>query len=185
MVKKLIAKAFLLITIYILTVDTTQYLLTEHFYILDSLGNLYPTLYLLFLVIVFALLRFEKVSYVFLLFATVIFSLALFSHLKYTEYYDKLQTRPKVKSVVKNWGIQGSFVTIYGKNFGETWRPGKVTADGMTFNRKYWSDTKLIVEQPVPSTFGELKLTITNYRGEKSKPVIYKIKNPTSILKAD
>lgn len=157
--------SLLSIAIWLVAVDIAQYFLTEYRYVFDHLDSTYTTLGLIGLIVFTAVFARENLKLLHTVLIIGIFFLVLVGHISYSRFYDELQQIPKIKSVSKNWSIQGDRIIIEGRNFGNPQEPGKVFVGQLLFNIKLWTDTKVIIEQPVPNSFFRKPLFLKNAKG--------------------
>lgn len=154
--------SLLSIVIWLVAVDMAQYLLTEHWYVFDHLNSTYTTLGLIGLIVFTALIARKNLKLLHAALIIGIFFLVLIGHINYSRFYEELQQIPKIKSVSKNWTIQGDRIQITGRNFGSPSQPGKVMVGKLTFQNIYWDEYKVVVEQPVPEIFFSDNLLLCN-----------------------
>jgi hypothetical protein len=97
---------------------------------------------------------------------------------------DLMSNQTRIQSISKNWSIQGDRVAIEGRNFGKNWQPGKVFVGLVEFKIILWSDTRIVIEQPVarvaiPYT---AVLTVKTASGDIIHDVMFTIKDPSDVL---
>jgi hypothetical protein len=127
----------------------------------------------------------QKLKYIsngkIILFSFLLLILSLIGNELYIRYYDNLQKHPKLYSISKNWGVQGSVIEIDGNNFGATWEQGSVMVDDMKFEIKYWSDDKIEAIQPVPDHFWKGNLYVINHHQNSSNTLEYEVFDPNKL----
>lgn len=184
-----VALALASVSVWLVIWGVLEYLLTEHWFVTAKLTSTQASLTLVFIMIVTSVLAYllswwqKKLPPLYALLVVVLFIASVAGYHQYKNYYQWLQTFPKVKSVSKNWTIQGDGVAIEGKNFGEEWRPGKVWVGDIKYQIVNWHDKRVVVEQPVTTNYQTSTMIICNYRQncvvvEKS----FQIKDPSDVL---
>jgi hypothetical protein len=181
------------ISVYILIIVPIEYFLTEYFLVFKYIsGDIKTYIFLAILLIILWLnyifrnkFQFNKIFMTAVLILTVGLG---FGYKRYLSYYGWLQTYPKIFNLSHDWGIQRSFISIEGKNFGPTWQPGKVYIkdnllrsdnQNMEFIIKFWSPDLVIIEQPVPERFFKGQLYLQKFNGRESNPKDFEIKDPS------
>lgn len=99
----------------------------------------------------------------------------------YQQTKEQLNQTPQIKSLSKDWSIQGDRIKITGRNFGQAWQEGTVKVDDLYFNIKSWSDTHIIVEQPITDQYKKSKLVVTNHYNKQTQ-YDFTLKNPSEVL---
>jgi hypothetical protein len=161
-----------------------EYLLTEHFLIYPYVPDFIKTLILLSIIINLSLLLPLKIRLSLKIIkivklAVVIFSLIfLVFSIWYARFYSQLQRYPRIYFRKPGWTIQGSQIKLRGKNFGEPYLPGEVKLGDLEFQLKRWTDTEIVVEQPVTGNFGLFELQVINGAGYPSNTIQHFIKDP-------
>ena len=95
-----------------------------------------------------------------------------------TSYWKEI---PKIHLIKPKSGMQGTIITLYGNNFGEEFEKGTVLLGNEELVIKYWSNTKIKVEQPVPNNFGKKELKIIKINKKLSDPIEYTVINPSKL----
>ncbi|MCD6225795.1 IPT/TIG domain-containing protein [bacterium] len=173
---------------YILLIIPLEYFLTEYFLLIPEISSRVKTFIFLvvFLVVNFLTIRFQRknrklnAKEIFLIGVILIMSLLVFK--RYQSFYQTLQEYPRIYQVSPSWGIQGSLITIKGKNFGPPWKPGRVLVNQVELNIKRWQPKEVIVELPVTSPNPDGKLYLINDKNKKSNLVDFQIKDPDDLL---
>jgi hypothetical protein len=175
------------VILYLIIVIPLEYFLTEKYFILTAVdGRIKAYVFLtalgISLLLNFFLRKIVNFSWKAVFFVFTIFVASLIFGKQYSNYYSKLQQHPRIFSVNSNWSIQEMPIIINGKNFGPTWEPGKVLVDGMNFSQiEYWSENKIVVTAPVPSTFAKTYLKIVTAEGKESNQVNFEVRDPADL----
>lgn len=168
-----------IISFYLITVDLYQYLFTELWWKFDSLNYNYTTIYLILIILLFSFIDLRKLlikKYLWQGIIILFFIFTLIGHKFYTNFYNELQTYPKIKSISKDWGIPGSWVKVTGRNFGAAWQPGKVYLGETEMTIKKWGDKEVIFEITTEVGGEEKELKIVNKHQKKQQEFfIFKI----------
>lgn len=157
--------SFTILATFYITVDIYKYLTTEYWWTQDSIKYNQTGIFLLVLIFLSTFLDWEKLykkrkKITYLIIFLFVFS--LLAHEKYSIFYEKLQNYPKIKSVNKNWGIQGSWAKIVGRNFGPPHEPGKVMLGEEEMIVKQWNDKEIIFEVPLGIEAGDYRISVKN-----------------------
>ena len=119
---------------YFLAIIPTEYLLTEKFLIFPTISvQAKAGLFVVFFFVVFIFNYLNSAvlekSLKILPVLVILFIASLFFNRVYANFYNSLQTQPKIFAVSSDWGIQAMPITISGKNFGPAWARGEVYVD--------------------------------------------------------
>jgi len=170
---------------YILAIIPFEYLLTEKYYLYQSIsGETKTTVFLIIFLIVFGLnyliRAIKKISLKIWPALIILFIGALVLNKQYAHFYDRVRQEMKIIEVNdgQNWSIQGMSIRIEGRSFGEAWQQGKVFIGDMELNVKSWSPNLVVAEQPVPGAFPKKMLYLLRYDGKESNRVPFEIKDP-------
>jgi hypothetical protein len=175
--------ALMLISLWIVSFDVVEYLFTEYWYVWNEIGGNTRTWALLGLIFAGAFLPIRKVTQKQMGVMVAVLLLTLTAHSAYRNYYDDLQKFPKVKSISRDWSIQGDRITITGRNFGGEWQLGGIVVGELEFNIISWNQNRVVAEQPVPDSFFSAPLMIINHYGNQTIVVEdFEIKNPSDVL---
>lgn len=160
-----IAVSLWVVSIWLVLIDLLQFVFTEIWYVTNRIPELLVLGLLVAGILVASVLQtyatppkwFASVPVYTLTLCS--FCFLVVSHWYYKEYYNSLQQYPKIKEISKNWTIPGDRIEIIGRNFGEPHEPGKVMVGDVEFMNITWTDTRVVVEQPVAeSHVGELEV---------------------------
>lgn len=162
-IQSLFILSLLPLVAWLIAVDMAQYFLTEYWYVFNHLNSNYTTLGLIGLIIIFSVVARETLKVGYALVIMGIFFLVLIGHISYSKFYNELQRVPKIKSVSKNWTIQGDKIVITGRNFGGEYQPGQIIVGDLEFLISSWTNYKIVAEQPVPSKFITDTLILCNF----------------------
>jgi len=171
-----------IISFYLITVDLYQYLFTELWWKFDSLNYNYTTIYLILLILLFSFIDLRKLltkKYLRQGMIALLFVITLIGHKFYTNFYNELQTYPKIKSISKDWGIPGSWVKVTGR---------KVYLGETEMTIKKWEDKEVIFEIPVYVMEGNQQLKIFNIFNKEQKQyfqfkTMFNLKSVDEVLK--
>lgn len=179
----LILSSFLALSVYCLIFLPIEFSLTELYFIIPMVPKLIGTICITFLIVLFALIGWQKLLRTKLsLFILLIFLVT--SSFAYKVYHNEKKSReylPKIYSISPNWGIQGVLVDIEGLNFGPAWRKGKVKYDGEEMTIVSWNDDEIIAEVQVPSKFGQTFLFVQKYSNISSNQVGFELRDPNNL----
>lgn len=184
----IIFSAVICLEIWLILYSTTEWLITEHWFISNSVPNQLAATMLLAVMSVAAIFtykarqyrkRFNGISIIIFTLLSVFFLVGIKT---YQNYYSNLQRIPKIKSFSKDWSIQGDKIVIEGKNFGSAERAGTVHVNEIVFSVYSWSNTRVVVEQPITQQYQVGKLKITNYHGNSAYIEPFELKDPASVL---
>ncbi len=192
-IKELIIYFFVsstVVSFWIILVDLFHYLLTQKYFVYYQLPITIGLLSLIILLIVASLFcnqikfNFIAIQPIWLVLGifVLVFS-GIFTHKQYQAFYSRLQHIPQVKSVTKNWTIQGDKVAIYGKNFGQSWQKGSVKLNDFEYQLVSWDDRRIVIEQPAIDDPQKGELTIVNHYGNKTTVAPFEIKDPSEVLR--
>ncbi len=173
--------------IWLITWHAAEYLLTEHFFIVNRLKSRQASLWLIVLmglVVAIVILKKNRPHPKIFTCLTIyaLFVLTAAASGGYQKYYSSLQKIPKVKSVSKNWSIQGDKIKITGKNFGPAWQPGEVWVDDVKFLISNWEADKVIAEQPLNQDYKVDSLRLINHYGNQAVVEPFELKDPADVL---
>ena len=170
-------------SVWLVITDTLEYLVTEYKYIFDRLPRNITSISLYF-VVAFIVFYFQNnILSKKLRTICVIFSIFICTgHIFYNNLYFELKKTPRIKSLNKNWTIQGDIVTITGKNFGAAHEQGRVIVGNLDFQIKKWSNYKIVALQPVPEKYHTTNLIICNDDQHCSTPMQFSIRDPADVL---
>lgn len=177
------------IFIYVLAIIGFDHFLVEKLFLIKNLTSeirifiLVGVFLIVFLANFFSekIFNFGKKSILFLVGAMV---LSLFGNQLYKKATYGRSLLPKIYSVTDNWSIQAKRIEIKGKNFGPTWKRGKVFVENLEFNVLYWSEDLVLIEQPVPPEFFQGHLYLVTKEGQISNKINYEVKDPDFLKKA-
>lgn len=181
--------SFITIAVWLGLIDWLEIYLTEWVWMMNDIPH-YWNLYILILLLIFLasisskfkLISFKK-SFLFLAICSLVLIAAIFSHFKYKNYYDWLQTFPKINDISKHWTIHGDRIAISGKNFGDPWKFGSVWMEDVEYTIVSWNDERIVAEQPVTGDFKKGRLIVRNEFGKEIEITPFEIRNPTEVLK--
>lgn len=181
--------ALVIIPTWLIITDATQYLLTEPWYLRNSIPDSWKLGFILSLLLLgLVKIRFlEKRGYKAnksgLIITGIFFLLTLFAHQRYVKFYLQLQTVPKIKSISKNWTIQGDRIAIEGRNFSSHWQDeARVAVGEVEFNIVSWSNRRIVVEQPLSDQYFTDMMIVCNRRGNCTEIGEFTIKDPAEVL---
>ncbi len=189
-VKNQLSVAMLVISFWVLIFIAVEYGVTAHRYLRDSIPQLWRFLGLL-LLIAGGLLTLNKLerkkielgSKV-LVACLLLFLFTLGTYKQYSLFYDNLERIPKIRSVSKNWSIQGDRIAIEGKNFGDkSDEASKVRVGELEFLIISWGNKRVVAEQPVYGEYFTDDLLICNARGNCTSAGNFSIKDPAEVLR--
>lgn len=172
------------IILWLGAIDVLEMAVTEWNFMYNSLPGSWKIMALLSLLLVFSgfLARKKRfVSYTFFASTILIFCVGLFAHRVYTNYYDWLQTFPKLRSISSLSSIQAEKVVITGKNFGGPDQRGSVKVDSLEFLIVSWDDEIVVAEQPVPNRYFRDDMVLTNAQGNTLVIPGFSIKDPQEL----
>jgi hypothetical protein len=179
--------ASLSLVLYLVIIMPTEYFLTEHWLVVPAITPQQKTWLLLgcFIVVfsVIQLLRKNTVTYQTLILPLIILLLTLTGNFFYDRHYQELQKYPRIFNISSNWSIQGMPIKITGKNFGHDWQAGSVRVEELEFTNHRWSDTEILVKQPVPEKYFKGELVVENARGNISEGWPFEIRDPDTLHK--
>jgi len=112
----------------------------------------------------------------------ILFIASLFFNRVYADFYNSLQTQPKIFAVSSDWGIQAMPITISGKNFGPAWARGEVYVDDVPMIIENWSEEEIVAKLPVPPRHFRGRLFVIGANGEKSNSYPFEIRNPDFLI---
>jgi hypothetical protein len=172
------------ITLYILVIVPTEYYLTEYTQTLKFITSQTKTLiFIPIFLIVFSINYFLiKKNKKYWLPITLLFVASLIGFSRYRQYYSYLQQFPEIYSLSSDWSIQGKKITIDGKNFGSVNDQSSVKVGDIEFLINQWSNTEIVVTQPLVDDFGQKELYI--YRADnnkQSKKIPFEIRDPADL----
>lgn len=174
----------LALAVYLILVHSFEYIFTEKFYVLKEISSYQKTFFLLFILLIFSMLspklKFKSNNKIIFL-SVLLLILTLIGNDFYTKHYNNLQKIPKIYSINKNWGVQGSVIEIDGNNFGASWQQGKVMVDDMEMEIKSWSDEEIKAVQPVPNHFWTGNLYVINHYQNPSNSLKYEVFDPSKL----
>lgn len=177
--------SLLTVCCWILIVDIFQLFLVELLILVNGITYLLKLTLLLLVTLatslVFWSLRHRKKGNFNKIFFFVIICFT-FLHIILTFTIEKLEHTPRVKSISKNWSIQGDKIVIRGKNFGEPWSKGKVYVDDLEFTIVSWNNFRILVEQPVSEYSVNGILIVCNHAGNCSRGKSFAIRDPSTVL---
>lgn len=177
-----------ILIIWLISTRLAEYIITEIIFIIPRFSAHISTISLFIIVVlVSALVVAKKAEHVKPPFTTaiqvqILLGITIFAVAQYQSFYSSLQEYPKIKSLNKNWSIQGDRIAIDGKNFGPAWQPGKVTVGGQEFRVISWTDTHVVVEQPISVPVMSDRLMLCNISMNCSETIQFTIKHPSEVL---
>ena len=168
------------LVVYILIYLPLEFKITEIWMIAPKISPIINTLFIVFLVVIFTLVNFQKLSKS-KLFKGVLIFFILCSGFIYKEYRQKKSVRenlPKIYSVDWEWGIQAKILEIKGVNFMFEGKHGKAFLGDQELLVKLWKEDLITTEQQVPKKFGWVDLYLIRNDGIVSNKIPFEIKNP-------
>lgn len=186
-----VAIAIGIIAFWLTLTSVVEFILTEQLFIINYFSSKYKTYLLLGTIMLFSVIttflkgRFSTVAVnhkLLLLSSLFVIGISMVFHTIYSNNYAYLQKFPKIKSVSKQWSIQGDQISIYGKNFGSPDAQGQVRVGDLYYGNIYWTNEKVIVEQPVPEDYITDTMVLTNSHGNSVNVAAFEIKDPSEVL---
>lgn len=173
-------EAFIL---YFFLVMIGEYLLTERFLITPFISTQAKLILLIIVLLISLFFNYfsPKTFYLtkkFWPLILFIFIASLVGYRAYVRFYNSLQNHPKIYSLSSSWGIQQMPVTITGKNFGPTWKRGKVVVDEVVMEIEIWEEEKIVAHLPVPPRHFKGQLYVIDGQDNRSNPKAFEIRNP-------
>ena len=101
------------------------------------------------------------------------------------KFFTKRSQDVTICSLSSDWGIQGKEIIIYGQNFSPEWQPGSVFVDNFQLRIVSWTENKITVEQPVPTSYFKGELFVINSDGVTSNFKPFEIRNPNDLNKVN
>lgn len=179
------------ILVYIFTVTITEYFYTyKNCQFQSSLDNNYRTLilFIIFTIVLTLNLLIKKIrlnSNLAIIILLIISSLSIISNKTINSIFVKKFKEITICALSTSWGIQGKEIIIYGQNFSPEWQPGQVLVNDFPLRVLNWTESKIIVEQPVPNSYFKGELFVVNFDGQKSNSKPFEIMNPDNLSKVD
>jgi hypothetical protein len=169
--------------LYLLAIIPAEYLLTEKFLIFPTISiQIRAGLFVVIFFVIFIFNYFNRAilekSLKILPVLVILFIASLFFNRVYTNFYNSLQTQPKIFAISSRWAIQEMPITISGKNFGPVWARGEVYVDDVPMIIENWSEEEIVAKLPVPPRHFRGRLFVIGANGEKSNSYPFEIKNP-------
>lgn len=177
--------AILTFFLFVLVFLSFEFYVTEVKMLTTKIPNIFGSLFVILLILVFSLIDWEKKINVFvlLLFTVIGFGVATYGNVLYTRAKVSYKIIPRIYSVEPKEGCQGQIVKIKGTNFFQIESKGKIFLGKDEMMTSSWNDGEVIFEQPVPSKFGKTDLYLIRSDGEKSTVFKYFVKNPSDFPK--
>ncbi|OIP74472.1 MAG: hypothetical protein AUK08_01655 [Candidatus Pacebacteria bacterium CG2_30_36_39] len=163
-----------------------NYFLVEKYFLVNKITTNQKTIIIIFILLIISFI-FNKINIYKLKVKTQLMILLIVSFLtlgssfylsRITSYWKEI---PKIHLIKPKSGMQGTIITLYGNNFGEEFEKGTVLLGNEELVIKYWSNTKIKVEQPVPNNFGKKELKIIKINKKLSDPIEYTVINPSKL----
>ncbi len=174
----------IVLAVYLIIIFLFEYIFTQKIFVFREIHS-YQKTYLLMVILLISSMFSQKLkplrnSKIFF-FSVLLLISSLIGNELYIRYYDGLQNIPKLYSISKNWGVQGSVIEINGNNFGASWEQGKVMVDDMELEIKEWSDDKIEAIQPVPNHYWIGNLYVINHYQNLSNTLEYEVFDPAKL----
>jgi hypothetical protein len=180
--------AFITISLWFWSWAVAEYLLTEHWFIIPRLTSTQASLWLICIIAIVASIAQlfklwdKKIRLKTAIIITIFFIISVIVYGRYQQHYSWLQTIPKIKSISKNWSIQGDLIAIEGKNFGEAWRAGSVKVGELEYVVRSWPDARVVVEQPLIQDYQFAPLILSNYHNNQATIENFELRDPADVL---
>jgi len=160
-----------------------EYQITENWLMASEIKPIFGLSFLLVLVFLFGLIDWSRllkrklIRVIFLAFIVtcgVIYQKC--RHEKLAREY-----LPKIYEISPDWGIQSVLVEIEGVNFLPAFRRGRIFLDGEEMIVRSWDEKLIVVEQQVPTKFGQFELYLIRADGMISNKRLFEIRDPDSL----
>lgn len=120
-------------------------------------------------------------SKMFLLLLGIAFIAGLYSYKNYKKNKAFAESVPKIYAISPSRGCQGTIIEITGKNFLPSWQKGRILIGDEEVLPLTWEESRITVEQPVLSSFGEKMIYIKRVDEKTSNQMKYFIINPADL----
>jgi hypothetical protein len=170
--------ALIAMSLWLVGLNLVLYLVEEKYYLVNHLDQEYRTLGLVATVALLATISRKHFNKWVGIGSIVLFLGVIIVQSYFVRFYHQFQYIPEIRSISKNWTVQGDVIVITGRDFGEVLRPGTVRVGELEYKILDWNNHYIEAQQPIPDGYYKAPLVVCNYLDVCTEAGVVEIKDP-------